>query len=185
MKRIAIPRSVAFFGVADRCWHYWSLPAFRRWRSRCRRWNSRILLGLLACRFWCFRRLRGRRWSVTRSGTPRGTPYAASTYHHQHCAKRKLLRCHGLGSCGVRAATRSSNFFAASDSLSETSRKNCAVRFSVVGATSSSKYFRRRVISSSSFRPNSSNLSIGPLRRIARRISGIIGMRLKARKEDG
>src|SRR5437879_3254683 len=84
------------------------------------------------------------------------------------------------GFCAFRAALRSSIHEAASLSFSETSRKNCAVRFSVSGATSSvTKLFTRasssstrlpksskflmlfsRANSSSIRLPNSSNLSI-------------------------
>src|SRR6267378_3747045 len=81
------------------------------------------------------------------------------------------------GFCELRAALRASIHAAASVSFSETSRKNCAVRFSVSGATSSlTKLFMRS--SSSSIRlPNSSNLSINdksseisPCREEARRL---------------
>src|SRR5216683_7735908 len=99
--------------------------------------------------------------------------------------------------CVVRAALRASIHDAASVSFSETSRKNCAVRFSVSGATSSltklftrassssmrlpkfSKFLMRlRLANSSSMRlPNSSNLSISakspeksPRREEARRL---------------
>src|ERR1700688_3505476 len=58
------------------------------------------------------------------------------------------------------AAARPSSFRAASESFSEASRRTCAVRFSVAGATSSSRYLRRRVNSSSSRLPISSNLSM-------------------------
>src|SRR3989442_11802553 len=84
------------------------------------------------------------------------------------------------GFCAFRAALRASIHAAASVSFSETSRKNCAVRFSVSGATSfftklftrssssstrlpkSSKFLMRlsRANSSSMRLPNSSNLSI-------------------------
>src|SRR5260370_21038242 len=90
--------------------------------------------------------------------------------------------CHDDGGfCELRAALRASIHAAASVSFSETSRKNCAVRFSVSGATSSlTKLFTRAsssstrlpksskffmlfsLANSSSMRlPNSSNLSIG------------------------
>src|SRR2546425_12375589 len=89
--------------------------------------------------------------------------------------------CHDDGGfCELRAALRASIHAAASVSFSETSRKNCAVRFSVSGATSSfTKLFTRasssstrlpksskflmllsRANSSSMRLPNSSNLSI-------------------------
>src|SRR6266478_9790939 len=84
------------------------------------------------------------------------------------------------GFCELRTALRASIHAAASVSFSETSRKNCAVRFSVSGATSSfTKLFTRlsssstrlpksskflmllsRLNSSSMRLPNSSNLSI-------------------------
>ena len=50
----------------------------------------------------------------------------------------------------LRAAPRASSHPAASVSFSETSRRNCAVRFSVSGASSSSTKRRSRVNSSSS-----------------------------------
>src|SRR6267378_1935189 len=101
------------------------------------------------------------------------------------------------GFCELRAALRASIHAAASVSFSETSRKNCAVRFSVSGATSSfTKLFKRssssstrlpksskflmrlsRANSSSMRLPNSSNLSINdksseisPCREEARRL---------------
>src|SRR5438445_2714439 len=64
------------------------------------------------------------------------------------------------GFCAFRAALRSSIHPAASLSFSETSRKNCAVRFSVSGATSSfTKAFIRASSSSTRF-PKSSKLFI-------------------------
>src|SRR6266481_1921611 len=101
------------------------------------------------------------------------------------------------GFCELRAALRASIHAAASVSFSETSRKNCAVRFSVSGATSSfAKLFTHssssstrlpksskflmlliRANSSSMRLPNSSNLSISdkssetsPCREEARRL---------------
>src|ERR1700760_4161926 len=94
---------------------------------------------------------------------------------------------HGLGVCeevALRAFTRDSSFLAASESFSDTSRKNCAVRFSVSGATSSSTYVRRRPNSASKRRPSSSNFSMGSLRQIVRRDSGIIETQKQACKEE-
>src|SRR5262245_54031114 len=86
-----------------------------------------------------------------------------------------------------RAERRASSHPAASVNFSETSRKNCAVRSSVLGAKSSSTNRRSRVSSSSSLRPTSSNLStFNLLSRAFRRDwrnSGIIGTRKTARKE--
>jgi len=88
------------------------------------------------------------------------------------------------GGGGVRPATRDSSLREASANFSETSRRNCAVRRSVSGATSSSTYLRRRVSSASRRRPISSNLSIVFARRIAKRDSGIIGMLERGCKEE-
>src|SRR5258708_4563173 len=114
------------------------------------------------------------------------------------------------GCAALRAELRASILDAASASFSETSRKNCAVRFSVSGATSSfTKLFTRssssstrlpksskflmllsRANSSSMCLPNSSNLSIAPVPRKNRRKEkktgdlGIIGTRCAGRKEE-
>lgn len=121
----------------------------------------------------------------------RGWPFSGATQAEYAANQRKDAqkvsgRSHGLGGCEfceLRADTRASSFCDASASFSETSRRNCAVRFSVSGATSSSKYLRKRVNSSSSLRPSSSNLSINTSRRNAGRISGIIETQKSRRKE--
>src|SRR5438309_9768206 len=101
------------------------------------------------------------------------------------CGQESQIRpahiCESFAGEEERAALRASIHAAASVSFSETSRKNCAVRFSVSGATSSfTKLFTRasssstrlpksskffmfliRVNSSSTRLPNSSNLSMG------------------------
>ena len=82
-------------------------------------------------------------------------------------------------------AVRSSIFVANSLNFPETSRKNDAVRRSVSGATSSSRYLRRRATSSSIRRPISSNLSMCLcLPAKSRSDLGIIETLHECRKED-
>src|ERR1041384_3629667 len=75
--------------------------------------------------------------------------------------QRRQDHAEGSFSLGVVFSfRRASSQPAASVSFSETSRRNCAVRFSVSGARSFSTNLRKRVSSSSNLRPISSNLSI-------------------------
>src|SRR5215472_11691871 len=120
MERIAVPGGIAFFNVANWRRDRRSFPSVGRFWG-----NIRGDLSLFGSWGWGGRGLSGNRsrsWRATGDGTFAGATRGQQANHNEQNTYRKPRRIHGLGSwedCS-RAATRASNFLAASAIFSET-----------------------------------------------------------------